>query len=396
MKIDMFPYLIANETFIEIDSNEIRKSIFEKAIKKAKNQSGLSKILKISEKNLSRYKLGKRSILMSDLQKLLKFSKTDIAEISSNLKIKLGKSSKFHLPHTIEINPDWIYVAELIRCDGHLPKNQWCATFTNSNQSLINEFVNFFTVLGVPKNCIDVRTKMPHRYIKEVTIRSKSLAFIFNKVFEIPFGNKSHIIRIPKFYEKISLDLTKMAVRAAFDSEGTVQIGSKNYTTPRRIAICSASKLYLEDLQKILIKIGIYSRISEYQRGMFKIYISHRINIEKFSKEIKPLHSMQKKKIENLLKIYDKTRVPERTLRKAVLLLLKEDSKRRSEIAVNLDMKKAKLGWHLKWLLKNKLVDIEDKIYTNKGSYYVYKITKYGIEYLSDEDGPFRNQFWER
>lgn len=388
MKIDIFDHLIADETFIEIDDN-IRKDIFERAIKRTKSQSNLAKLLKISEKNLSRYKLGKRSILMSDLQKLLKFSKMDIAKISGNLKIKLGKSSKFYLPHAIELNPGWIYVAELIRCDGHLPRNQWHVTFTNSSQSLIDEFVKFFTSFGVPKNCIDIRTKAPHRHIKCVTIRSKSLAFIFNKIFEIPYGNKSHIIRIPKFYEKIPLGLAKIAVRGAFDSEGTVQIGSKSYTTPRRIAICSASKSYLEDLQKILRKMGIYSSIGEYQKGMFKIYISHRINIEKFSKEINSCHSVQKNKIENLLKIYDKNRVPERTLRKAILLLLKEDPKRRSEIAVNLHMKKTKLSWHLKWLQMNNLVDIEDKIYTNKGSYYVYNITKYGIGYLSDEDRPF-------
>lgn len=40
------------------------------------------------------------------------------------------------------------------------------------------------------------------------------------------------------------------------------------------------------------------------------------------------------------------------------------------------------------WLKKNNLVGVVDEVYTNKGTYLVYKITNEGEKHLSNKDRP--------
>jgi DNA-binding transcriptional ArsR family regulator len=243
----------------------------------------------------------------------------------------------------------------------------------------------FFEELGVPRGRIDVRNNTTSS-CKNATIRSRALAFIFNKIFEIPLGKKGEIY-LPIWYFH-DMDFLVSAVRGAFDGEGCVNKGSHSLS-PRRITICNKSQTYLRNLAAALKKIGIDSSdIRENQKGcnVFKLFIYGKTNLEKFFAIVKPRHDNRRKKLESLLKTYDKNRVTEGSLRKSLLKSLVEKSKRRAEIALELGFPKKKLGWHLKWLGENGLINVDGRFYTNNGSYFVYGITKNGKRFLSDED----------
>ena len=373
-------------TFVKVD-DDIRQALFKKAIEKTKTLTNLAKVLNVSVGNLSRYKLGQRDTPLYTLRGLLNFIEANVESIGDYIKFKIGKISGFYLRPPVEINQEWVYIAELVRCDGHISSNLWTCQLTNKNMELINIFVGFFKSLGLSSRHVDVR-KNTAPFYKIAIIRSRTFTFIFNEIFGVPAGNKGEI-SLPLWYFKDNEYLIA-AIRGAFDSEGCVEIGSKSLS-PRRVKITNKSRTYLEDLKTALKKLGIYSSIRKKQKDhdIFNLYIYSRTNLENFLKIVAPYHKQKRSRLESLLKSYDDNRVPEGSLRRGVLNSLVNKPKRRVKIASDLGLPKVKLGWHLKWLRKNKLIEVVKEVYTNNGAYFVYRITRNGKKYLSHENGTF-------
>jgi hypothetical protein len=384
MKIGIVQYLPKN-TFVKLD-DDIWRAIFKEAVEKTKTLTSLAKILNVPVGNISRYKLGRRDIPLHIAKGLLNFIEVNIESIDDHIKFKIGKISRFYARPFVEINQEWVYIAELIRCDGHIPRNLWTCQLINKNMGLINIFVGFFKNLGLLSKHIDVRNSTVP-LCKIATIRSRTFTFIFNEIFDVPAGRKGEI-SFPLWYFKDNKYLIA-AIRGAFDSEGCVEIGSKSLS-PRRVKITNKSRTYIKDLKTALKRLGIDSLVRQRQNDhIFDIYIYGRINLENFLKIVTPYHEQKRRRLTDLLKLYDDSRVPEGSLKRRVLNSLVNKPKRRAEIASDLGLLKTKLSWHLKWLRENRLIEVIKKVYTNNGTYFVYEITSNGKKYLSNENRAF-------
>ena len=69
-------------------------------------------------------------------------------------------------------------------------------------------------------------------------------------------------------------------------------------------------------------------------------------------------------------------------MRTKILLSIKNGNIKRSGISADLEFSSAKLGHHLKWLIKNNLIKISRKVSTNKGGFYEYALTTKGSAFL--------------
>jgi len=96
------------------------------------------------------------------------------------------------------------------------------------------------------KACISLR----------LDIYNKTLVYLLHECFEIPYGNKSRIIRIPKIIKNSPKNILKEVINATLAAESTLTSKS------RFISMCSLSNSYLKDFQDILFKFNINSRLN--------------------------------------------------------------------------------------------------------------------------------------
>ncbi len=117
------------------------------------------------------------------------------------------------------------------------------------------------------KGCVSLR----------IEVGNKTLSYILNDFFKIPYGKKTRSIYIPTKIKELNKDCLRNLISIVIDSEA----GFSN-----NMAICSLSKKYLLDFQEILLRFNITSKISG---NLLKIYgkrnlIKIKENFEIFSK----------------------------------------------------------------------------------------------------------------
>ncbi len=88
-------------------------------------------------------------------------------------------------------------------------------------------------------------------------VHNTTLSYLLHHHFEIPYGNKSRVIRIPLMIKNCDKGILKEAVGGVVAAEANLK--SNN----RIITLCSLSNLYLNDFQEILSKFGIESRVNK-------------------------------------------------------------------------------------------------------------------------------------
>ena len=303
--------------------------------------------------------------------------KENFNKLIGNIEIKIEKRGNYiKIGPLISINQEWIYIGELIRGDGHITPNFWNITFVNNNWFLIKYVENFFKSIGIKSNQISIIRRNDANFL---IIRSSVLAHLFNKILNIPTGKKSEL-NMPSFIilnEKMGI----AAVRGAFDAEGSVT--SKG---SRRISITSNSKNWLIQLKQILEKLRIESRIFEDKskdgKQIYRLFISHRSNLKKFLKIINPLHTKRKEKLKERLADYKRN--PQKMFHKKILLSVKDGYCRKRDISNKIKQSLITTGNNINWLKKKGYIVPYEKIHTNKGSFYNYKITEKGESYLKD------------
>lgn len=155
----------------------------------------------------------------------------------------------------------------------------------------------------------------------KIEVWNKTLAHILHKVFEIPYGNKSRIIKIPDFVKNSPKNTLKKIIIATLAAESTV--ATKN----RFIAICSLSKDYLNDFQQILKRFNINSQLGKNSLRISGIKNFRRIN-ENFDLIIKT----KKRALGKLLKI--KMEQSQKGLAKLFYLKSLEELKRATSIQI--------------------------------------------------------------
>jgi len=378
MKINIFDFLPQKDIILKLNDST-RQNLFSNFNMPL---TALSEKTKIHIKNLSRYRNGSRGIPLMSFLKLISLANLDIDYFQNKISLKLTKEgTDVKIGPFLEITPEWVYFSELIRGDGHITPNFWTVYIVNKEKKLINIAIKFFHDVGVPKERM---TLFVNNGVYSLNIRSKILAYLLYSIFRIPPGKKFETNIQSFIYENKSF--VTAAIGGAFDAEGTVQIGSSNYTTPRRIVIASISKNWLLDLQRLLKILSIESCIKKEIRKSYKpiyrLYVTHQKNLKRFYDTVKINHPKRKNKLNKLLKTFNQNRHPEGDLRIKVFEAIKDGKVKRSEIINHLNISNSSAGWQLKWLLEHGFIKISKKITTNNGSYYIYKInnqTNFGL-----------------
>ncbi len=391
MQINIFDFIPREKVIVNVDK-DLLKVMFDKM--NCKTLEELSHKLGGNIRNVSRYRCGTRGMPCSKFLKLVDSTKMRLEEFQNKITIRISKGgTALQLGPFVSIDENWIYISELIRGDGHIPPSMWSVQFINKEKSLIDIVKKFFIKNGIPESSIEVRK--PKTGIYHLYIRSAIMAYILNKFFENPTGNKSAIIRLPNFI-KSDKNFACAAVKGFFDAEGSVKVGTRNHLTPRRITIASKSLFYLEDLKNVLNSLSIESRIrKESKKELYRLFITHQNNLRKFHEIIGSNHPVRKRKLEQLLKTFLATRHPEGDLRLRVLDSIKNGNKKRVKIMEHLNISHSSAGWQLKWLKSQNLIEISHKVYTNRGSYYEYDLTEDGSDALI-EHRSFSNKARQR
>lgn len=374
MNFNILQYLPEN-TKIKLKNEALKELFCQKTL------TEYSKVLGISLKNASRYRNGSRAISLALLNRLLDLSKLDISRLQNNIQLKIGATGGFiKIGPFIEINEDWVYISELLKGDGHITSNLWYIAFVNNNKTLIDYVKNFFISLGLDKKHIFLYKRADADFL---TIRSSLLAFLLNRLLDVPTGKK-HEINIKDFVLE-NKEFGIAAVRGAFDAEGSV-----TFTGSRRISITSNSITWINKLRDILnnlrIKSTFFREEKNREKPIYRLFIYHISNLRRFNEVIKPLHSNRKRKLNDIVENYTKN--PVRFFHKKVLLSIKNGNLKRSDISNDIKQNKRLVGNNLDWLKKKGFILPYEKIYTNKGSFYKYKITNDGESYLEEMLNP--------
>ncbi len=351
---------------------EIRKILFN-----GQSVSEWSHQLNIPLKNMSRYKNGTRPLPIILLNKLIKLSKLDIKKLQDNIETKINKSGRYlKIGPLLKIEEKWVYISELLKGDGHITPNFWYITFVNQNEFLIKYTKEFFISLGINKTQISLIKREDANFL---IIRSSLLAHLFNKILLVPIGKKDKIAI--RNFVILNNKLGIAAVRGAFDAEGSV-----TFTGSRRISITSNCKIWLIQLQKILINLKIKSTIfkdnHKKEKPIYRLLIYHYVNLKRFQDIIKPLHTKRKEKLEEILNNYTKN--PQRMFHKKILLSIKKGNVRKRDISRGIKKNLILVGNNLNWLRKNKFIEPYKKVCTNKGCFHKYKITPKGKRYIKE------------
>ncbi|MEK6873992.1 MAG: LAGLIDADG family homing endonuclease [Nanoarchaeota archaeon] len=349
-----------------------------------KNLTDLGKIFNIPIKNMSRYRNGTRTLSLDLFKKLIKFSNTDVKKFQDKISIKIGRSGSFlKIGPYIEIDSKWVYISQLINGDGHITSNLWYTTFVNQDEVLIKYVHSFFVNLGLPKDSFDLIKRSDASFL---IIRSSLISVILSKILELDVGKKN-MIHLPKFIFK-DKQLKIAAVRGAFDAEGCV-----SFSGTRRISITSNSDIWIKQLKEILEDLNIKSRIfvdtNNKEKPLYRLLITHIINITRFFEIIKPIHSKRSKKLEQIIQSFNRNYKGK--FHKDILLAIDKGISRKRNIANYLNQNLILINNNLNWLKKNDFIFAKDQIITNKGCFFIYALTDKGKTYLQNGSDSFFN-----
>ncbi|MEM2500181.1 MAG: LAGLIDADG family homing endonuclease [Candidatus Bathyarchaeia archaeon] len=177
-----------------------------------------------------------------------------IPEIKGFTKINIGNPTPkafYKNAPTITITSELCRVIGYLLGDGHLykRKNHYNIVFTNTNQSLIEDYVNCFKkVFGLTPKVLE------YKGIFRAIVRS---ANIFNFLSEIAphLLSRSKFREVPWIIMRADNNMVSSFLRGFFDCEATVH--SKN----KEIVLYSASERLLLQVQILLCRYGIISQL---------------------------------------------------------------------------------------------------------------------------------------
>lgn len=121
-------------------------------------------------------------------------------------------------------------------------------------------------------------------------IHNKTLTYILYTSFQIPYGRKSRMIRIPSFVKNSPKESLKDAIGGIFAAESNLSLES------RAISVCSLSEYYLQDLQEVLLRFKINSTITKNQLRIYGIH-----NFRKFKENFDLVIESKKTILDKLL-----------------------------------------------------------------------------------------------
>jgi len=209
----------------------------------------------------------------------------------------------------------------------------------------------------------------------ELRIRNRTLAWILNNIFKIPFGKKSKIIEISEELKSTDKEIMNAIIDAVLSCESCVSVKNK------WIRVSLLSKKYLFDFQEVLSKLGISSSISKNN-----LRICGRLNFKKIG-QIGISHSRKERLVNILLNGY---RIDQCPKGKSELFYLKSLSELGMASWCQLAKYTGRKGngsrMYLRDLLQKEFIRI---ISTSRTK--IFKVTNKGKELLKSSD----LRYWE-
>lgn len=163
-------------------------------------------------------------------------------------KAKYGPSKEIRIPLILTENLSF-FVASIIG-DGHLKKDKFQISIENSNKELINYIQKICKELfNKSLNIHPIKIRKNRKPTFKLNIDSKSIYNLLNKVFEIPSGKKSNIVKVPYYIKKSNKKIKLAFLKGIMATEG----GKRK----RGYGLSTASKELWEDLMKLFNNIKI-------------------------------------------------------------------------------------------------------------------------------------------
>lgn len=175
----------------------------------------------------------------------------------------------------IKFSKELAELTGLILAEGHL--NKKTLELTNKDSSIIKRFEYLIKRIfnQKSKNFIDKRGLIRSR------ITNWSIIRLFNSVFDIPFGKKSDLIKVPELILKADKKSVESFLISYIETEGHIMA---DYRT---IEISTSSSEMAKDLAHLFTKLGIIATIKKKENKEFpsyKIYINGYNKINRISK----------------------------------------------------------------------------------------------------------------
>jgi len=195
-------------------------SIIKSLVKKFQIRE-LANYLNVSYRTANHYKKGTRPVSMKGLYQLVKISNIDSNELFGDIeKLCIGCSNgsrhrKTFLPASI--SKELIYLVGYLYGDGFLSANRYSIGFSDEYQSQISNINKNIKKLFSCKCWILIEDK---RSI--LLLHSKAIRLFFNRIFEMPMGEKYSKLKVPAIIKKLSIPLKLDFLRGLIDADGGI------------------------------------------------------------------------------------------------------------------------------------------------------------------------------
>lgn len=178
------------------------------------------------------------------------------------------------------LNPSLSFLAGVIIGDGHLSKDEYKITIEMVSKKILgiilSEFQSTFRINLRLRKDNDKRLNRKQRWIIE--FHSKAIWSFFNIVFDIPYGKKSEIVKVPDIILRESEDIIKNFIIGYFLADGCFKSNI--------IMFSSISRNLIYGVQNLLSCFDISSSVyrfknKKFDREFFELTIRSE-NIDKF------------------------------------------------------------------------------------------------------------------
>ncbi|MDP3918867.1 MAG: LAGLIDADG family homing endonuclease [Nanoarchaeota archaeon] len=296
-----------------------------------------------------------------ELSETINISKRIIEEniIEIKYKTKLNKrggnsgKSLYNPKFPIKINEYFVEILGHICGDGSIPTktpHKGIKTiYVNSQPELIKEFKTFVQdVFGDIEPKCYTRDTIGYRRPNYSLNYPSIISIIILSVFDYKVDSE---MLLPEFISELTNKEKSKFLRAIFDDEGTVYLG----TNKRNIKLGMKPKLVVIGICNLLRDLDIYpSRIYTPENGMHNIEISGKSNIIKFSQRIGFKHPIKEAKLKKVINLGWKfERIPpNETKEKIIGYLDGKDFLSRKQIQNALDL--------TRYVISQRLLELEE------------------------------------
>lgn len=186
-----------------------------------------------------------------------------------------GSGNRIKIP---KLDENFSLIVGLLWGDGWLTsresakrKSQWRIGFVEDDTELVNEYIDLF------EKVFNIRPHIHNRNTKlEAYLNSRIIYEILNQEYGFPSGDKIGRLRVPRvIYENDAL--IPFFLRGIFSTDGKFVI-TRNYP---RIGLDSATKKFMEDTEKMLLRIGFAPTKTAWNRKIGNTLYGLRLNGKK-------------------------------------------------------------------------------------------------------------------